>query len=292
MQDWNTAQSLNTERITKSFIWLVSLLFLVCFVLFIFNIMWKGADHLTLGFIINAPEQYGRAGGIFPIIVSTLVILSTAVLAVIPTSVASAVFLSEYQWRSPVKYHLVTNALDMLASTPSIVFGLFGNAFFSVILGLGYSLLAGGLTLACMILPLTIRNLQLSVEKATLQYNKAAYALGMPRSSVILKIILPYALPGLTSGLLLGIGRALAETAALIFTSGYVMRMPNNIFDSGRSLSIHIYDLAMNIPGSEQQAFASAFVLIVLIAMINAVAKVMMRSWQKKQLGFKQVSGM
>ena len=144
---------------------------------------------------------------------------------------------------------LVRRSLDVLAGVPSIVFGLFGNAFFCKTLHLGFSILSGGLTLACMVLPILIRATEEGFRSVPADLRPGAAALGLSRTSTLFRLLLPAAVPGLTVGLVLGIGRALAETAALIFTSGYVDRMPSSLTDSGRALSIHIYDLSMNVAG-------------------------------------------
>ena len=156
---------------------------------------------------------------------------------------------------------MIRTSLGMLAAVPSIVFGLVGNMIFCDWLGFGFSLLAGGLTLSLMVLPIVA-----CVTEATLrslaEVRISGYALGLPRWRVALCIVLPCAMPGIIAGTALGFGRAVAESAALIFTSGYVDRMPDLIFDSGRTLAVHILDLAMNVPGGDERAFATATVLL------------------------------
>lgn len=165
----------------------------------------------------------------------------------------------------------------------SMVFGLFGNVFFAEVLGLGLSILSGGLTLACMVLPILIRATQQGLRSVPNEYRQAAAALGISRLAVLWRVLLAAAMPGIAAGLLLGIGRAIAETAALIFTSGYVTRMPDSLFDSGRALSVHIYDLALNVPGGEANAYATALVLVIFILLLNAavfaLAVKFRRSW-------------
>ena len=139
-------------------------------------------------------------------------------------------------------------------------------------LGMGYSILSGGLTLACMILPIMIRALQAGLEAVPDDYRQAATALAMSKTRTVVSILLPSAAPGLIVGLVLGIGRVLAETAALLFTSGSVDRSPESLFDSGRSLSIHIYELAMNVAGGEPHAYSTAVVLLLLLLVINSFA--------------------
>jgi phosphate transport system permease protein len=166
----------------------------------------------------------------------------------------------------------------VLAGVPSVVFGLFGNALFCQHLGFGVSILSGGLTLACMVLPFLIRATEEGFRAVSDTHRLAAAALGFSKTSVLFSIVLPLAAPGVIVGVVLGLGRALAETAALLFTSGYVPRMPASFLDSGRMLSVHIHDLAMNVPGGNKPAYASALVLVGMLLLINIAANGVMRS--------------
>lgn len=209
----------------------------------------------------------------------TALILLVAIITAAPLGLATAVLLSEFTRHDSVFGRLVRRSLDVLAGVPSIVFGLFGNAFFCIYLGLGFSILSGGLTLACMVLPILIRTAEEGLQAAPNDYRLAAAALGMSRSAALVHLLLPAAMPALVAGLLLGIGRAGAETAALIFTSGYVDRMPDSLFDSGRALSVHIYDLSMNVAGGDANAYTSALVLIILLLIINSIAMSLANHW-------------
>lgn len=247
------------------------------------DVLLRGYSALSWRFLLEAPERAGRAGGIAPIIVSTLWIVGIALAVAAPVGLAAALWLSEYARLSPRAGRVAQAALDILAGMPSIVFGLFGNAVFCVVLGMGFSILSGGLTLACMALPLLIRATEQGLRAVPDDYRRAAAALGISRWTVTIKVLLPAAVPGLIAGLVLGIGRALAETAALIYTSGYVDRMPLSMMDSGRSMSIHIYDLAMNVPGGESNAYATALVLVALLLLINVLAAGLGRLWFREQ---------
>jgi phosphate transport system permease protein len=243
----------------------------------------KGLPHLSWHFVTATPEDAGRAGGIAPILVSTLLILLIALGAALPFGLGVAIWLTEFARRDRRIAQHIEMTLDILAGIPSIVYGLFGNAFFSLFLGLGFSILSGGLTLACMILPVLIRTCQSGLSAIEPDWRSGALALGMSRTSTLWHILLPAARPAIIAGLILSIGRATAETAALIFTSGYVDRMPGSLLDSGRALSVHIYDLAMNVTGGDASAYASALVLILLIMFLNALAQNLIDQWLKKR---------
>lgn len=217
-------------------------------------------------------------------IVSTLWILAIAIGVVIPLGLSCAIWLAEFAKCDHHWQRRLGVVLDVLAGVPSIVFGLFGYAFFCDYLELGFSILSGGLTLACMMLPILIRTAEIGIAAVPQEWRQAGAALGISRTTLLCKIILPYAAPVIISGLLLAIGRATAETAALIFTSGYVDRMPSSVQDSGRALAVHVYDLSMNVSGGDQAAYATALVLIGLIILINLGANVLTEFWLGRQV--------
>lgn len=271
------------DRAATVTMWSVALLIAAAFAWILGDLVRHGLPHLSWTFLIEAPRHAGRAGGIAPILVSTLLILGVCLAVSVPIGVGSAILLAEFS-RAGWFGRVVRRSLDVLAGVPSIVFGLFGNAFFSIYLGLGFSILSGGLTLACMVLPILIRSSEAGLRNVPDDYRKAAAALGISQAAAIWRILLPAATPGLLVGLVLGIGRALAETAALLFTSGYVDRMPGSLLDSGRALSVHIYDLAMNVPGGTGPAYASAFVLIMLLVVINLVTSWTADRWLHRRV--------
>lgn len=237
----------------------------------------RGLSHVSFAFLTEAVEDAGRAGGIGPILVSTALILGVTLVIAVPLSLATAIELTDRIGNDSFFTRNVRRCLDVLAGVPSIVFGLFGNALFAIALGLGYSILSGGLTLACMVLPLLIRTFEQAITSVPREYRFAAAALGLGRSATLFRVVLPAAAPGLMAGIVLSVGRALAETAALIFTAGYVARTPESLFDSGRSMSVHIYDMAMNVPNGGTQAYATACVLVAMLLAINGVTALLLR---------------
>jgi phosphate transport system permease protein len=267
---WSGAR--RTDRLATAVIWGAALLVAAAFLWILGDLLRGGLGALSWEFLTAAPQNAGRAGGIGPILVSTGLILFVALATSLPLSLATAVFLAEFVTGGSTFGRLVRGSLDVLAGVPSIVFGLFGNAFFALYLGLGFSILAGGLTLACMVLPILIRSIEQGLRAVPQDYRQGAAALGMTRSHTLIHLLLPAAVPGMLAGTVLGVGRAAAETAALIFTSGYVDRMPGSLLDSGRALSVHIYDLSMNVSGGNQNAYGSALVLLMLLLLINLAA--------------------
>jgi len=272
------------DRVAQGLIYLVVLLISAIFIWILADLLRGGIEHLTWEFFTESPRNAGRTGGIAPILVSTLLILSVAILVAVPLAWATAIFLAECVPATSTFGKSIRFSLYVLAGVPSIVFGLFGNAFFSIYLGLGFSILSGGLTLACMLLPILTSTAEAGLRAVPNTYRLSAAALGMPRTATLMHIILPVAAPTLAAGLLLGIGRALAETAALIFTSGYVDRMPGSLLDSGRVLALHIFDLSMNVPGGDMPAYATALVLVCLLLIINSLAMKLAYGLQRRKI--------
>ncbi|MEH1969456.1 phosphate ABC transporter permease PstA [Nostoc sp.] len=265
-------------------LWAIALFVSAVFCWILGDIVWHGVGHISWEFLTTEPRNAGREGGIAPILISTCLILGVCMAVSLPLGVGTAVFLAEFTATESVFGRLVRRSLDVLAGVPSIVFGLFGNAFFSIQLGLGFSILSGGLTLACMVLPILIRSTEAGFRSVPADYRLGAAALGLSRTTILWKLLLPTATPGLVVGLVLGIGRAIAETAALIFTSGYVDRMPESLLDSGRSLSIHIFDLSMNVAGGDANAYASALVLLILLLLVNGIATWTAQFWLGRRI--------
>jgi phosphate transport system permease protein len=258
--------------VTGTFAWLLA------------DLVWHGIGRISWTFLTTAPRNAGRDGGLGPILVSTGLILGVCLAVSLPLGVGTAALLAEFTPVEGLFGRLVRRSLDVLAGVPSIVFGLFGNALFCQVLHMGFSILSGGLTLACMVLPILIRATEEGFRAVPSEYRLGAAALGVSRTSTLFRLLLPAAVPGLVVGLVLGLARAIAETAALIFTSGYVDRMPTSLLDSGRSLSIHIYDLSMNVSGGDANAYASALVLLVLLLVINWAASWLGDRWLQRRV--------
>ena len=260
------------DLVLRAFVWGTALVVAAAFVWLVGNLVWHGAPSLSWSFLTSVPTHAGRGGGIAPILVSTILTVGVAIVVAAPLALGTAALLSEFSAAGGRVARLASLSLDVLAGVPSIVFGLFGNALFCVWLGLGFSILSGSLTLACMALPLMVRTAEQGLRMVPDEWRRAAAALGMSRTAILWHVLIPAATPALSAGLVLGIGRAMAETAALIFTSGYVDRMPASLWDSGRALSVHIYDLTMNVAGGDPNAYASALVLMALLTLVNSAA--------------------
>ena len=272
------------DRMARWIVYTAAFLVSAAFLWLLSDLVRGGIEHLSWGFLMDPPQNAGRAGGISSILVSTALVLLIALVMALPLGWATAIMLAEYVSPRGRYGYAVRSSLQILAAVPSIVFGLFGNIFFSIYLGLGFSILSGGLTLACMLLPILVSTAEAGLRAVPDTYRSSAMALGMSRAATLHHVLLPAAAPALVAGLLLGTGRAMAETAALLFTSGYVDRMPGSLLDSGRTLAVHIFDLSMNVPGGDAAAHASALVLIVVLLFINFVALKLAAGWQRGKI--------
>lgn len=271
------------DRLVQIFVYLAVLTVCAVFLWILVDLLRGGFAHISWNFLIESPRDAGRAGGIGSILVSTILILLVALGAALPLAWTTAALLAEYVSTTSKFGIVVRYSLQVLAGVPSIVFGLFGNAFFSIYLGLGFSILSGGLTLACMLLPILVSTAEAGLRAVPDSYRLSAAALGMTRAATLIHLLLPIAAPTLAAGLLLGIGRAVAETAALLFTSGYVDRMPGSLLDSGRALALHIFDLSMNVSGGDVPAYASSLVLVAMLLCINMFAMKLVQDWQRRR---------
>lgn len=240
------------------------LVFIIVFVLS------KGLPGINLEFLFSSPKDMGRAGGIFPTLVGTVLLPLMAISIALPLGVGTAVYLTEYT-RETRLTQVLRFGTDCLAGIPSILFGLFGFIFFVVMLKMGWSLLSGGLTLAIMVLPTIIRTSEEAIRAVPNSYREVSFSLGATRWETVLKVVLPNALPGIVTGVMLGIGRSIGETAAVIFTAGSALRMPSSAFDSVRTMSVHFYILARE-GISNEKAYATAAVLIISVLLVNTVA--------------------
>ena len=247
-----------------------TLLTLVVLVFIIAFVLTKGLPTVNASFLFTVPRDMGRAGGILPTLIGTVLLPLLALVIALPLGVGTAVYLTEYTRASRVTRMLSFGA-DCLAGIPSIIFGLFGFIFFVVMMHMGWCLLAGGLTLAIMILPTIIRTSEEAIRAVPNAYREVSFSLGATRWETVLKVVLPNALPGIVTGIMLGIARCIGETAAVIFTAGSSLRMPTSVFDSVRTMSVHFYILARE-GISNENAYGTAAVLVISVLAVNLVA--------------------
>lgn len=239
------------------------------FVLLVGYILIKGVPHLSLSMF--ALEYNTNNLSLFPALVNTITIAALSLLVAAPLGIFAAIYLVEYAKRGNKVVGIIRMAAETLSGVPSIVYGLFGMLFFVVSLGWGISILAGAFTLAIMILPLILRTTEEALKGVPDIYREGSFGLGAGKLRTIFRIVLPAAVPGILAGIILSVGRVVSETAALIYTSGTVAQIPENIMGSGRTLALHMYALS-NEGLYTDKAYATAVVLLVLVLAINTLS--------------------
>ena len=246
------------------------------FVLFflIAYILIKGIPHLTpdlFSWTYNSENV-----SMLPSIINTVLMTLLSLLIAAPLGIFSAIYLVEYAKRGNKIVKLIRITAETLSGIPSIVYGLFGMLFFVVTLHWSYSILSGAFTLAIMILPLIIRTTEEALKSVPDAYREGSFGLGAGRLRTVFRIVLPSAVPGILAGIILAIGRIVGETAALIFTAGTAPVVPKSLFDSARTLSVHMYNLSQEGLYVDQ-AYATAVVLLLVVVAINGLSNFVQR---------------
>lgn len=260
---------------------LVSLAALLTFVTLLFligYILIKGIPYLTPE--LFAWEYNSENVSMMPAIISTLIMTVLSLLIAAPLGIFAAIYLVEYAKRGNKIVNVVRITAETLSGIPSIVYGLFGFLFFGVSFGWGYSMLGGALTMAIMILPLIMRTTEEALMSVPDSFREGSFGLGAGKLRTVFQIILPSAMPGILSGVILGIGRIVGETAALMFTSGTVAKVALNPMSSGRTLAVHMYNL-LNEGLAREAAYATAVVLLLLVVAINALSSFVAKKFSK-----------
>jgi phosphate transport system permease protein len=270
-----------TQRLAVTILGGATLLTLAVLVFIIGFVLEKGLRVVNIDFLLSNPQDMGRAGGIFTTLIGTIILPLLAIIVAAPLGVSTAVYLTEYTAETRIT-RVIRFGTDCLAGVPSIIFGLFGFIFFVTTLGMGWSILSGGLTLAFMILPTIIRTTEEAVKAVPKSYRQVSFSLGATRWQTVKRVILPNALPGILTGIMLGVGRSIGETAAVIFTAGSSLRLPTSILDSTRTMAVHFYILAREGISSEN-AYGTAATLIIAVLLINLTAYWMMNRFIAKR---------
>lgn len=235
----------------------------------------NGLPHISLDFIFGWPQGVNAEGGIWPTIVSTVYVTALAMLICTPIAVLAAVYLAEYAKQGKV-VELIRYAADALASVPSIVMGLFGYALFVEAMGLGLSMVSAALALALLMLPIVMRTTEEAIRAVPRYIRWGAYGLGATKWQVVSKIVLPSAFGRIATGIVLAIGRAIGETAVVLYTMGQAINLPISPLDSGRPMTVHLYLLA-NDGINMNAAYGTALLLMVIILAFNLFARFLSR---------------
>lgn len=243
-----------------TFITFGMLLFIIAYILI------KGIPHLSLDFF--AWKYNSENVSVVPSVINTIMMALITLLIVVPIGIGAAIYTVEYAERGSKVVKVVRITTETLQGIPSIVYGLFGLLFFVNAMKWGQSMLAGACTLAIMVLPVIMRTSEEALQSVPDSYREASFGLGAGRLRTVFRIVLPPAVPGILSGVILAIGRIVGETAALIYTSGTVAKLPGSLMESGRTIALHMWMLA-NEGLHEDKAYATAVILLILVIGIN-----------------------
>ncbi|GEA60851.1 phosphate ABC transporter permease PstA [Vibrio comitans] len=271
------------DNMLKTFVWLSAGLTVGFLFWVIWYILSNGLQFVNWDFVTGDYSRTGDSQGIFPMIVSTIYMVIASIAVAAPLGIMTAIYLTEYAKVGSKFVKVIRFCTESLAGIPSIIFGLFGMTFFVTILGLGFSILSGALTLSILILPVIIRATEEALMAVPQTYREGSYALGSSKIYTIWRLILPSATPGILTSVILSIGRVIGESAPVFLTAGMVARIPESLFDSGRTLTVHLYKLTTELFTIDEwnQAYGTATVLIVVVLLINMLTKLIASRFNK-----------
>ncbi len=269
----------------KSLIWLSGIFIFTVLISIIFFVFYKGLPSISWNFLITAPSELDGTIGILPMIINTIYIIVITLVISTPIGIFSAIYLNEYAGKNKL-VKIIEFTTETLAGIPSIIYGLFGFAFFVVGLKLGYSILSGAFTLTIMILPTIIRTVQEALKTVPNMYREGALGLGATKLHIIRTILVPSAIPGILTAIILSIGRIVGESAALIFTAGLGYSLPSGLFEhvksTGASLTVQLYQYAIR-GESLEIPFAIASILVIIVLVVNITTKVIAKSFNRER---------
>ncbi|MGN0106525.1 MAG: phosphate ABC transporter permease PstA [Hominilimicola sp.] len=267
------------SKILKGLVFLASFLTFAVLIFLIAYILIKGIPNLSPK--LFAWKYTTENVSMLPAIINTLIMTLCALIAAVPLGIFTAIYLVEYAKKGNKVVGIIRITAETLSGIPSIVYGLFGMLFFVTYLKWGYSILAGAATLAIMVLPLIMRTTEEALLGVPDTYREGSFGVGAGKLRTVFRIVLPAAMPGILSGVILAIGRIVGETAALIYTAGTVADVANNLLSSGRTLAIHMYVLSSEGLYTNQ-AYATAVVLLVFVLLINFMSSAIAKKFTAK----------
>ncbi len=273
------------QRLGFGLLILASLAVVIPILFVIGAIVVRGLPAISLEFIFGMPREGMKAGGIWPAIVGTVLLTLGTALVAIPIGVGGAIYLAEYA-KDTALTRAIRLAMVNLAGIPSVVYGLFGLGLFVLFLGFGTSIVAGALTLAIMTLPVIISTAEEALRAVPVEFRTVSASLGGTRWQGIRSIVLPQALPGIITGVILGLLRAGGETAPILFTVAafYLPRLPQSPFDQTMTLPYHLYVISTQVPGMPLEIqYGTALVLLVLVLSLNLLASWIRGHYRRKR---------
>ncbi len=271
------------DNVQRSVLWLCGGIAVAFLAVILVYVIARGVPYINWEFLSTAYRPGLDQEGIRDIIVGTLAMVGLTLVIAVPIGVLAAIFMAEYAKKGKV-LTTIRFCVESLAGIPSILYGLFGYTFFCLQLAFGFSLLSSALTLAIMVLPVIIRSTEEALFTVPDSYREGSLALGASKLTTLFRVILPCAIPGILSAIILSMGRVMGETAAVYYTAGTMARAPSSVMSSTRSLAVHLYLLVKE--GLESgDAFATATILIVIVVGLNALANFVAKRLSRKLTG-------
>ncbi|MCI7290874.1 MAG: phosphate ABC transporter permease PstA [Methanobrevibacter woesei] len=272
-----------SQKIMNAIFILSGIATLLILIIILGYILVKGLPVVNLEFLLGEPIDSGESGGIFPMIISSIYVVLIAAVIATPLGVGAAIYMSEYATNQKI-IKFIRFGSETLASIPSIVFGLFGLAFFVVFLQLGWSILSAGLVLAIMAIPTIFQVAEVTLTSIPDSYKEGSYGLGATKWQTIYSVVLPAAIPGIITGVILAMTRAISEAAAVMYAVGSALTVPISIFDPGRPLPLHLYVLATE-GISLDNAYGTAAVLVIIVLVLTIITNFVVDRYQRKMMG-------
>lgn len=271
------------DNLLKALLWICGGIAVAFLALILVYVITRGIPYINWDFLTTAYRPGLDQHGIRDIIVGTLAMVGLTLVIAVPIGVLAAIYMGEYAKKGKV-LTTIRFCVESLAGIPSILYGLFGYTFFTIQLAFGFSLLSSALTLAIMVLPVIIRSTEEALFTVPDSYREGSLALGASKLTTLFRVILPSAIPGILSAIILSMGRVMGETAAVYYTAGTMARVPSSVFSSTRSLAVHLYMLVRE--GLETgDAYATATILIVIVVGLNALANFIAKRLSRKLTG-------
>jgi phosphate transport system permease protein len=274
-----------SEKLYRTLFMLMTLLLIIPVVIILSTLIIKGSSALSIDFLFTKPTDGMTAGGIFPALLGTVWLVSVALLASVPLGVAAAIYLSEYasdNWLT----RIINLAIINLAGVPSIVHALFGVGAFVIFMRFGTSILAASLTLAIMTLPVVIVATKESLQAVPQAFREACWNMGATRWQTIRKVVLPNAVSGILTGVILEVSRTTGETAPIMFTGAafFLPMLPQGVFDQTMALSLHLFVVSTQVPNiPEHLPYGVALVLIAMVLIMNSISIVFRMRLRKQK---------
>ena len=274
-----------THRLAVVVLTIVAAIVVIPIILVILYVVWKGLPALSWAFLSEAPRNGMKEGGIMPALLGTILLTFGTAIVSFPLSIATAIYLAEYAGDNRLT-RWIRMAIVNLAGIPSIVYGLFGLGMFVLFMGFGTSILAGSLTLGIMTMPVVISTAEEAILAVPQQFRTVSLSLGATRWQTIRYQVLPHAMPGIITGIILGLGRAAGETAPILFTVAafYLPELPRSIFDQTMALPYHLYVIATQVPGMPLQIqYGVALVLLLIVLSFTLVATLVRTQMRRRR---------